>query len=81
MQYIYKREWLVLVVLEFKYFLVAQTHYNPVKDLKIHVSNMIVIWRWNEKKSWFVGFGENREKHLPVRIWDEIPWKIVILLF
>ena len=37
-----------------QYFLEAQPHYNPGKDLKIHVSNMVVIWRWNEKQLWFV---------------------------
>jgi len=32
----------------------AQPLYNPVKDFKIHVSNMFVIWRWNEKQLQFV---------------------------
>jgi len=36
-----------------QYFLESQYHYNSVKDLKIHVSNMFVIRRWNEKQLWF----------------------------
>ena len=36
------------------YLLEAQPHYNLGKHLKIYVSNMFVIWRWNEKKLWFV---------------------------
>ena len=33
-----------------QYFLEARPHYNPGKDPKIHVSNMFVIGRCNEKK-------------------------------
>ena len=37
-----------------QYFLEVQPHYNCGKDLKILVSNMLVIWRWNEKQPWLV---------------------------
>ena len=42
------------VISKTQYFFEVQPHYNPTKDLKIHVSNVIVIWRWNEKQLWFV---------------------------
>ena len=51
----------------------SQPHYNPVKDLKIHASNMFVIWRWNEKKTVICYDSVEIKKHVHVSIWEEIP--------
>jgi len=40
-----------------------------------------MMWTWNENKLDLLGFSKNREKHLLVSVWEEIPWWIVILLF
>jgi len=74
-------------------FFGTRPHYNLVKDLKIRVFDMIVIWKENERQFWFVKTRwklrenthvENRRRNSLIKLsfhcYSCLSWKMIAFL-
>jgi len=69
------------------YFVIWKTNIlrNPNSTVQKTLRFMFLMWLWYEEEIKrncdLLGFSGNWVKHLSLRIWEEISWKIVISLF